>query len=277
MPDIKRGLRVDIVYDAAYYLAILFFRLSRLPVVGRPFEALGTRARLNVVTVPVDVKLRETSAILPFDAARRLVEAASYVAIADTCLCRQAHGCKDYPESPGCIYLGEGARTIKYKIREAEKQEVLEWLERARSLGLVTNLIWSSVEFKALGADAARTVEICSCCPCCCLAFKTRNASKAYTDSILGFGTARAARPEDCTRCTNCETACPFKAIRVDMHTGPSIDAGRCKGCGRCEIVCRANVLKVFPAPIDGDFSNACRRSYANAQEWLERFLAMVR
>jgi Pyruvate/2-oxoacid:ferredoxin oxidoreductase delta subunit len=277
MPQTKRGLWVDIIYGGAYHVATIFLRLSKLPAIGKPFEALGTRSRLNVVTVPVNVEVQETSAIMPFDAIRRLVEAASYVAMADTCLCRQAHRCKDYPASPGCVYLGEGARTIKYKVREAGKQEALEWLEKARSMGLVTNVIWSSVEFNALGADAARTIEVCSCCPCCCLMFKTRNASKAYIDSIMGFGIARPVGAEECTRCTNCEQSCPFKAIRVDMHDGPLVDPGRCKGCGRCEAVCRAKVLKVFPAGTDGDFSNSCERSSVNTSDYMERFLAMVR
>gem|GEM_PF-2699107 len=277
MPPTKRGPLVDLVYGAAYYIAILFLRISKMPLIGKPFEAFGTRARFNVVTVPIDIKIPETSAIMPFDSIRSLVEAASYVAMADECVCRMAHGCKDYPISPGCVYLGEGARTIKYKCREASKEEALAWLEKSRSLGLVSNVIWSSVEFKFLGADAGRTIEICSCCPCCCLMFKTRNASKAYMDNILGFGTCRAVNVDDCARCTNCERACPFKAIHVDIHAGPVIDGSRCKGCGRCETVCRSKVLKVFPAEAGGDFSNACERSTPNAAEYMERFLAMVR
>lgn len=276
MPPTRRGLWIDIVYGATYYIAILFLRLSKLPVIGRPFEALGTRGRFNVVTVPLDVKIQGTSAIMPFDAIKSLVEAASYVAIADTCLCRQTKGCKDYPITPGCVYLGEGARTIKYKCRETTKDEALAWIRKSRSMGLVTNVIWSSIEFKALGADAGRTIEICACCPCCCLMFKTRDASKAYIDNILGFGICRAVNADDCARCTNCERACPFKAIHIG-HDGPVIDGSRCKGCGRCETVCRSKVLKVFPTGPGDDFSNICERSTPNAQEYMEQFLAMVR
>ena len=220
---------VNIVYDAAYHMAIIFLGLSRLPLVGRLFEAPGSATRFKVVTV--GRALQGTSAILPPEAATRLVEAASYVAIADTCMCRQAHGCRDYPAAPGCIYLGEGARTIKYKTRPAEKNEVLGWLKKARSMGLVTNAIWSSVE---LDADA-------------------------------------------CARCTNCERACPFKAIRVDLHSGPHVDEARCKGCGRCEDVCRAKVLKVFPKEKIEDITRPGERSMPNVEGMMERFLAMVR
>lgn len=273
-----RDALVNIAYSVAYYMAILVLELSKLPIVGKPFEVLGSGGRLKVVTVPIGLRIQGTSAILPFDSVRRLVEAASYVAVADACVCRQAHKCKDYPVSPGCIYLGEGARTIKHKTRQAGKEEALEWLEKARSLGLVTNVIWSSVEFGAIGADASRMVEVCSCCPCCCcLMFKTWDASKAYMENILGFGVCRVIDVDGCARCTNCERACPFKAIRVDVHVGVSVNEGHCKGCGRCEAVCRANVLKVFPKDKEGDFSNSCERSTPYANDMMERFLAIVR
>jgi Pyruvate/2-oxoacid:ferredoxin oxidoreductase delta subunit len=268
---------VDIVYGAAYHTAVFFLELSRIPVIGRPFEALGAGARLKVVTIPVGLTIQGTSAILPFDSVARLVEAASYVAIADTCLCRQAHQCKDYPAAPGCIYLGEGARSIRYKARQATRQEALGWLKEARSMGLVTNVIWSSVEFKAIGADVNRTIEVCSCCPCCCLMFKARDASKAYMDNILGFGVCRVTDADACARCTNCERACPFKAIHVDLHEGPSIDETRCKGCGRCEAVCRAKVLKVFPKGGQGDITYTREHSTPNVDDMMERFLAMIR
>ncbi len=272
-----RGTLVGLGYAIAYRMALLFFSLSKLPVVGRLFEAPVAARRFTVVTVPVNAKLRETSAILPFDMIRRLVDSAAYVAIAEHCVCREAHSCKDYPSSPGCVYLGEGARSIKYRTRQASKQEAVEWLERARSLGLVTNVVWSSVEFEAIGANPSRTVEICSCCPCCCLMFKTRDASKAYLDNILGFGTARVTSPDSCTRCTNCEAACPFKAVRVDMHEGPAVDATRCKGCGRCVDACRAGVLKVLPNENPGAITDAYGHSTPNAHVFVERFLDMVK
>ena len=268
---------VDIFYSAAYRTALLFLKLSKIPLIGKPFEVLGTRTRFKVVTVPVNAKLQETSAILPFDLVRRLVGSASYVAIADTCLCRQTHGCKDYPSSPGCVYLGEGARSIKYKTRQATGREALEWLEEARSMGLVTNVVWSTVEFRAIGADSSRTIEICSCCPCCCLMFKTRDASKAYMDNILGFGVSKATDVDACTRCTDCESACPFKAIRVDLREGPVIDGTRCKGCGRCEAVCKAGVLKVLLKENMGGISDSKGQSMPNATALMERFLAMVK
>lgn len=268
---------VGLVYGAAYYIASFGLRLSKVPFVGRYVDSMASRDRLRIVTIPVNVKVQGSSAIVPFDTMSRLVDAACYVAAAESCMCRSGHDCKDYPKDLGCLYLGEGARTIKHNVREISKEEALARLERARALGLVNNLVWSTAEFKLLGAEAGRTVEICSCCPCCCLMFKTRNASKAFIDNVLGFGICKVVAPDDCTRCTNCERSCPFKAIKVDAREGPSVDIGRCKGCGRCENACRPHVLKVFPKENDGDFANECKRSTPYVHDYIEQFLAMVR
>lgn len=134
-------------------------------------------------------------------------------------MCRESHDCKDYPVDLGCLFLGEGARTLHYKgARELTKDEALDRLERAKRRGLVNNIIWSRGELKLLGADEKRTIELCSCCPCCCLMFKTRDASKAFTDGFKGFGVCKVVDADECTHCTNCEQACPFKAT-TRRHT----------------------------------------------------------
>ena len=231
-----------------------------------------------MITVPVDLKLQSESAILTFDAVRRLVESASYIAGLDVCICRESHGCKDYPVDIGCLFLGEGARTIRYAgAREFTKDEALDRLDRAKRLGLVNNVIWSSNEMKILGVDEKRTVEICSCCPCCCLMFKTRDGSRAFTDSFKGFGVCKVVNADECTHCTNCERACPFKAIRANRQSEPYIDVSICKGCGRCEIACKHAVLKVFPL-YDHQLNEQVNGVHiSDVTDDFNRFLAMVR
>lgn len=256
----------------AYRAVSLGLKLSRLPLAGTIIDRVAAKKRLKVVTIPVGAALKSNPAVLPFDAAKRLIEASSYIAVTDVCLCREAHECEDYPVGLGCLFLGNGARKMSLhgRVHPISKEDALAHLERARSLGLVNNLIWSTTELHALGADPASTVELCSCCPCCCLAFKTRNASRAFVDGIAGFGIAKAVAPDDCTRCTSCQRACPFGAVHVDMHDGPHVDPDRCKGCGRCETACKPRVLKIFPV------EPAEQATPLPGTMYLEEFLAMV-
>lgn len=281
MPATKRRLSdrvLTLLSGMTYHIALFFIKLSKVPVIGWPAGKLIGGRHLQVVTVPLDLKLQSEAAILPFDAVRRLVESASYIVGLDACMCRESHDCKDYPVDLGCLFLGEGARTIHYKgVRELTKDEALDRLERAKRLGLVNNIIWSSGELKLLGADEKRTIELCSCCPCCCLMFKTRDASKAFVDSFKGFGVCKVVDAGECTHCTNCESACPFKAIRVDLRNGPMIDESRCKGCGRCEMACKPEVLKVFPLYSRDAITLQKGIPKTDAEEQIDRFLAMVR
>jgi Pyruvate/2-oxoacid:ferredoxin oxidoreductase delta subunit len=257
----------------AYRAVSLGLKLSRLPLAGAIIDRVAAKKRLKVVTIPVGAALKSNPAVLPFDAARRLIDASSYIAVTDVCMCREAHNCEDYPIGLGCLFLGNGARKMSLhgRVRPISKEDALAHLERGRSLGLITNVIWSRAELHALGADPASTVELCSCCPCCCLAFKTKGASRAFIDGIAGFGIAKVLDPEDCTRCTNCEHVCPFGAIHVTMHEGPYIDRDRCKGCGRCETACKPRVLKIFPV------EPAEQATPLPGTMYLEEFLAMVR
>jgi NAD-dependent dihydropyrimidine dehydrogenase PreA subunit len=242
---------------------------SRIPLLGRLLDGLASPGRVKAVTVPVGASIKADPAVLPYDAARRLIESAGYILGLDSCMCRDSQGCRDYPHDIGCLFVGEGARGMAKSgmARQVSAAEALERLDRARSLGLVVNLIWLRPELRMMGADVSRTVEVCFCCPCCCIAVRTRNGSKAFVDAIAGLAVSRPANPGACTRCTNCELACPFKAIKVDIREGPVIDAERCKGCGRCELACKQGVLKVSP-PDGGD---------GRGVAYVEEFLAMVK
>jgi Pyruvate/2-oxoacid:ferredoxin oxidoreductase delta subunit len=263
-----------IIGAAAYRAVSIGLKLSRLPLVGPLIDRMAVRKRFKVVTIPVGAAVKSNPAVIPFDAARRLVDSASYIAVTDVCLCRESHSCRDYPIGLGCMFLGKGARKIGLhgRVHAITKEDAVAHLERARTLGLITNVIWSTTEFHAIGADPRSTVELCSCCPCCCLAFKTRKASRAFIDGIAGFGISKVMTPiEDCTRCTNCVHVCPFAAITVDIHSGPHIDPDRCKGCGRCETICRPGVLKIFPV------ESAARATPLPGTMYLEEFLEMVK
>lgn len=62
--------------------------------------------------------------------------------------------------------------------------------------------------------------------------------------------------------CTLCFEACPYDAISLDSQKRPVIDPQKCNGCGKCENVCPALVLRSYVGgkmrgvevrPIEGD------------------------
>ena len=259
--------------EVMYLTAAIGLRLSALPVIGRVVDLIASGRRLKVVTVPVGTIFYRSPAVLHIDAAKQLVESSSYIVRTNTCMCRESKHCKEYPVDLGCLFLGDGARKMSLhgRVQPVTKEEALAHLDRASELGLITNVIWSSLELTALGVDPGHTVELCSCCPCCCLAFKTRNASLAFLDGIAGFGVSHVLDKDDCTRCTNCVSACPFRAIQVDLRDGPSVDERRCKGCGRCVAVCGPAALKIVP------FEYVKSSTPLPGTLYLEEFLEKVR
>ena len=111
----------------AYRAVGLGLKLSRLPLVGAIIDRVAAKKRLKVVTIPVGAALKSNPAVLPFDAAKRLIEASSYIAVTDTCLCRESHRCEDYPVSLGCLFLGQGARTMSLHGRIHPSREKTRW------------------------------------------------------------------------------------------------------------------------------------------------------
>lgn len=196
-------------------------------------------------TIPIDLRVKSHPVVLTTDIAERVVREASYIGLAGACQCRAERGCPDYPADFGCLYLGGGARGIVARGNAAEitVDQALEIVRQARELGLIHMILWTSGELRALGADAEKALELCSCCPCCCISRRTGDGMQAYIDGIAGLGIARAE--EGCIQCGECLLACPLGALRLD-DDGPVINADRCKGCGRCEIACKRGALKVY-------------------------------
>lgn len=46
--------------------------------------------------------------------------------------------------------------------------------------------------------------------------------------------------------CIACYDACPYKAITLDTDKRPLIDAEKCNGCGVCETICPALILRSY-------------------------------
>lgn len=46
--------------------------------------------------------------------------------------------------------------------------------------------------------------------------------------------------------CTLCHSACPYKAIDLDDQKRPSVNEQKCNGCGVCENICPALIMRSY-------------------------------
>ena len=183
------------------------------------------------------------SAVMPISMLRKVIEESSYRVVIDKCMCRDCHTCKDYPIELGCIMLGEATRKMVSSgiAHYATVEEALVNLERAAQLGLVAVCAWAEIEALAMGISPQqheRYIEICLCCPCCCIGFhqlKTVMSAPVMKDRFRSVGW-RACSTDECNHCGQCIDNCPMEAIEL-IEKGISV-SDECIGCGLCAFKC---------------------------------------
>jgi Pyruvate/2-oxoacid:ferredoxin oxidoreductase delta subunit len=164
------------------------------------------------------------------------------------CQCRMTeqivgNGCDRPLET--CVSFGDLAKLLLRddRMREVEKRDVLTIKAEAESAGLAT---W--VSDAALGKVAGGAS--CSCCGCCCHAFRT--VSQFNAPGLIA--PARFVPVVDLTQCVycgRCAQACPMGAVSVDTSEKTfRWSHERCVGCGLCSVACdRAGALRMEPHP----------------------------
>ncbi len=178
--------------------------------------------------IPIGESLEDESQVLPFDAIKEKLGAASFLAVGH-CPCRQigtmtGEGCGRPTER--CMHFGSLGRYFVEMgmARRIDLEEALEILRSATEEGLVH--VCDNVE------GSIRT--ICNCCPCCCGFFR---ANKAIGKATYVRSNYVAVVDHDaCTACALCEERCPVDAIAIDGVA--VVDADKCIGCGVCTPTC---------------------------------------
>ena len=75
--------------------------------------------------------------LLPSQVVEHFIEKANYHWIMNTCLCRDASKCKDYPVTLGCLFLGEAALGINPKLGRRGRRRAHDHVKRCREARLV--------------------------------------------------------------------------------------------------------------------------------------------
>jgi len=263
--------RVLAVKKSTYGFGKLLFKslvlqapLSKLPVIGTLFKSLimfTNKRTTQGYSIPLNIEVSSKPVNVPIDIMKKAVRDSTYRAAMNSCICRDAYECMHYPHDLACIFLGKGAKACVDNgiAHEATVEECLERIDRAAGLGLPGAGYWIEVEGFIWGfknEDMDKFVELCFCCPCCCVAekFMKRADSEARLLFLRSIGYV-ATVDSTCTNCEECISVCPRLAIKPG--NGKVTITEDCGGCGLCINTCPSNSLKMtLVKPLKSDLKD---------------------
>jgi len=205
----------------------------------------------TVLNLNVDVSEQGETKVLPVDLVKDLLRKASYIASANVCLCRDANSCENYPKEVCCLFLSNSGRTVvDHKVGyEISLEDALARVDKAAELGLIGQALWVEVEQYIWGFSNAvmeNFIEMCFCCPCCCVAFNiSKNASRDVKKRFRPSGWTALVDAELCIGCGNCIEPCPQAAIIMGEDARIVINQDYCVGCGICKSHCEVEAIKI--------------------------------
>ncbi|MDD5681483.1 MAG: hypothetical protein PHI59_09620 [Candidatus Omnitrophica bacterium] len=198
------------------------------------------------IILPVDKKIEDKRAILPYEQVSLIIQNANKIVV-QNCPCRtRERRCRAPLET--CISLD---KTAEYMLsrnigRQIGISEALQILKHAEELGLVHET-----------DNTDNPTIICNCCSCCCVFLR---AITFYQQQNVIARSRFAAQVDQskCVLCRTCLDRCHFKAISITPG-GAFVNPTKCYGCGLCSTTCHGDAIRMIikrPAdtiPHDGD------------------------
>jgi ferredoxin len=184
--------------------------------------------------------------VLPSQVVEHFIEKANYHWIMNTCICRDAQGCDDYPVDRGCLFLGEATLGINPRLgRRVTKEEALAHVRHCREAGLIHLIGRNKLDTIWLGVGPGdKLMTICNCCPCCCLWRVLPYVAPRISDKVTRMPGLTVQVSDRCVGCGTCaQDVCFVDAIRlVEDH---AMIGDMCRGCGRCVAVCPQEAIEI--------------------------------
>jgi ferredoxin len=184
--------------------------------------------------------------VLPSQVMVHFIERANYLWIMDTCFCREAEQCKDYPIDLGCLFMGEAVLRINPKLGHlATKQEALDHVQRCREAGLIHLIGRNKIDTVWMGVKpGGRLLTVCHCCPCCCLWQVLPRLTPEIRQKFTRMPGVRVTVTDRCVGCGKCtHGVCFLDAIH--LQDGRAEIAEECVACGRCTEVCPEGAIEI--------------------------------
>ena len=206
------------------------------------------------LVMPLNVDLTEAAekVVIPMDLVKQALAKADYIAAMNRCLCRDAKDCKDYPHDLACLFIGKiGEQVVRNGLaKQVTYEEACARVDKAADYGLTCQSLWVEVEQLIWGIrndDMDKFLEICFCCPCCCVAFNlSRNASREIKDRFHPVGWTAVPDRSKCIGCGECLSArCPQDALSIGEDGVIEINQDHCVGCGICKAKCQQGAIKI--------------------------------
>ncbi len=228
----------------------------------------------GTVVMPLNVDLtgQGEKVVVPMDMIKESLKSIDYIAGMDSCLCRDANDCKDFPHDLGCLFLGEAAKAVvKHGLgRQFTYEEACARVDQAAKEGLMGQAVWIEVEQMLWGVRndlMDHFLEICFCCPCCCIAMRlARNATPAERHRFHPAGWTAVPDRTRCVGCRKCaeeKNGCPVEAISFGEDGRVRIDQELCVGCGICKSRCDFDAIKIKQTmPMRKDLQEYFRKDY---------------
>ena len=220
-------------------------KLTGYPVLGRLIDRMLFDGD-DIIYLPADGLLKidsdiedHGSMVLPSMIVEHFIEKAGTHWIMDSCLCRSASGCTDYPVDLGCLFLGEASLGINPKLgRRVTKDEAFDHERRCREAGLVQMIGRNKLDSVWLNVGPGnRLLTICNCCPCCCLWRFIPQLNERIASKVTRMPGVSVVVGDVCIDCGTCTDGVCF-AGAITRSKGRASIGDACRGCGRCVEVC---------------------------------------
>jgi len=227
-------------------------RVTKVPVVGELVDR-WLFAGDDLIYIPSNqvVPINEPvggaeQLILPSQVVDHFIEKANVHWIMNSCICRDANRCQDYPIELGCLFLGEAALGINPEMgRSVTKEAALEHVKRCQEAGLVHMVGRNKLDTVWLGVNpGSKLLTICNCCPCCCVWGVLPEVTPQINAKVNRMPGLTVSITDECIACDLClDDVCFVNAISVSDGYYHIDDI--CKGCGRCVAICPAEAIEI--------------------------------